>query len=440
MVKRVFLLLGVLIGCAFFSFAQSSNIEAEINERIIDLGRVEDGNEDFSGFDTLKVIFRDVEIVMLGEQSHGDATTFETKIKLVKYLHQELGFDILAFESGFYDCQKAWSEIQMGNDVATSLAKSVFDVWSMMMEFRPLADYIEENKYGNHPLILSGFDSQFTGKISSEKYIDDLRKVIAKKDSSILETGDWTTFENSLQRFTSYDVKKIDKDDAIKDTTYINYIIDLFSSSNLDSLSDFWIQSLTNAKYFISDTKLKTYFRDEQMAQNLIWIKEHNPDKKIICWGATSHFLYNAEEVKLIKFPYNIADNFYQKETMMGHYIKDYYGARVYTIGFIAYEGTYGAYKGKKIPKVHENSLEALIGKSKYDNCFLPLNGLNLEGVLSRPLGHAYMETNIGNVMDGVIFNRYMDRPFMDANLFLEIYPDNKWIKPVPEPEDEDSE
>jgi len=42
---------------------------------------------------------------MLGEQSHGEATTYETKIKLIKFLHQEMDFDILAIESGFYDCK-----------------------------------------------------------------------------------------------------------------------------------------------------------------------------------------------------------------------------------------------------------------------------------------------------------------------------------------------
>lgn len=52
-------------------------------------------------------------------------------------------------------------------------------------------------------------------------------------------------------------------------------------------------------KVFISDARLGTDNRDQQMAENLIWIKKQYPGKKIICWGATSHFLYNSSLVKL---------------------------------------------------------------------------------------------------------------------------------------------
>jgi len=40
------------------------------------------------------------------------------------------------------------------------------------------------------------------------------------------------------------------------------------------------------------------------------------------------------------------------------------------------------------------------------------------------------MKNNISNVMDGVIFNRNMERSRLDRNFFLKIFPENKWIKP----------
>lgn len=58
------------------------------------LHEVKDNDENFAGFEKFKNAIGDAKIVMLGEQSHTDATTFETKIKLIKYLHQEMGFDI----------------------------------------------------------------------------------------------------------------------------------------------------------------------------------------------------------------------------------------------------------------------------------------------------------------------------------------------------------
>lgn len=88
--------------------------------------------------------------------------------------------------------------------------------------------------------------------------------------------------------------------------------------------------------------------------------------------------------------------------------------------------------KGKiKIPK--ERTLEFLLGQSEHDNFLVPLNNLNLVGYKSRNLGNFYMENDIDDVMDAVIFNRYMKRPRLDRNIFLKIHPENKYVKPEKE-------
>ena len=60
----------------------------------------------------LKEVLKDKRIVLLGEQSHGDGATFEAKVRLIKFLHQELGFTILSFESGLYDNFKAFDRVR----------------------------------------------------------------------------------------------------------------------------------------------------------------------------------------------------------------------------------------------------------------------------------------------------------------------------------------
>jgi erythromycin esterase len=424
------LIISVFFAFSLNPFAFAQNAENKIISNLIDLGSVADGNEDYSNFAGLKTILKDADIVMLGEQSHGDATTFQSKVKLIKYLHQEMGFDILAFESGFYDCQKAWVAIQNDEDVSLALANSVFFLWSTLKEFRPLTKYIDEKKHKERPLILSGFDNQWTGKLSTNHYLNDLKDYLQELDESLINTKEWAHLDTLLTRLGKYDVKKYGEEEAIKDTTYLNTLIETIQLHRNDSLAQFWIQSLKSTRYYVSDAILETNFRDKQMAENLIWLREHNPGKKIVCWGATSHFLYNSAAIEMLRFPYTVVDNYYQKQPMMGQYIKEKYGSRVYTIGFIAYEGKFGLSSNKKIKPPKKNSLEFEIGESDCDNCFLDLRQINTNQLLSRPLAHAYMKNDISQVMDGVIFNRYMTRPHMDRNLFLKIYPENKYIKP----------
>lgn len=404
------------------------HIEKIDSSNFIDLGVVKESNEDFSNFESLKSTLKDVEIVMLGEQSHREGTTYETKIKLIKYLHKEMGFDLLVFESGIYDCKKAWQNIKKGDDVRTSLGNGLLFFWSTSKQFKPLVKYIDENKNKVHPLIISGFDNQLSGKFSENNLVSDLKKYILKKNKSIIDTKEWKNLEKSLEFLTKYELKKYKKTQAIKDTIFINTLITKIKSN--DSTSQFWNQVLKSAKYYISDSKFKTNFRDKQMAENLIWIKEQNPNKKIICWGATSHFLYNSKNVKMESMMIRALGGNYKGNLMMGDYIKEKYQSKVFTIGFIAYQGEYGFWSKSKIKPAKKNSLEYLIEKSGYDNCFLNLKKYNPKNLISRPLSNRYMKNNISNVMDGVIFNKNMEISNLDRNFYLKIYPERDWIKP----------
>ena len=416
----------------FFSFAQES-VEKEVLAKLIDLGNVTEENENFETFAPLKELLKDAEIVMLGEQSHGEATTYETKIKLVKYLHEELGYDMLAFESGFYDCHKAWEQIQAGENIRESLGRSVFSIWSTMEEFKPLVNYIDKQKNSDNPLIIKGFDSQLFSITYEKHFMNDLKKGITSANANLLQTQEWKFIEEHLSDLLSYDKsKKIEKEEVLKSIATIDKFIANLEKEKGQNDLDFWIQVLKSAKIAISDISLKTDKRDYQMAQNLIWLKNKYPDKKIICWGATSHFIYNTENVQM-RSPIVrlLGGNYYKKNLMMGDYIKKKYKDKVFVIGFTAYEGVFGAYFRKKIKVPKEQSIEYLIGKSEYTNCLLPLRGESFESYLSRPLGNYYMKNDIAKIMDAVIFNRSMRRPRTDAEFFHKMYPQNTYFAKI---------
>src|SRR5690606_1065578 len=59
---------------------------------------------DFSDLEFLGPLLRGKRVVQLGENGHGVAEFNSVKVRLIKYLHRDLGFDLVAFESGIWDC------------------------------------------------------------------------------------------------------------------------------------------------------------------------------------------------------------------------------------------------------------------------------------------------------------------------------------------------
>lgn len=395
---------------------------SEIKSRLIDLHDVWDTN--YVSYPELKPILKDVEIVMLGEQTHHDGTTFATKVKLIKFLHQEMGFDILAFESGFYECAKAWQEIENGTRIDSTLAFSIFSLWSETNPFIPLVEYLGDQLKTEHPLRLAGFDSQFTGKTADTHFMREFKQYLSQGDTAYFKTDDWQHFENTISFLTRSNIKALKRNDSNRDTLYANSLIERIQDFPANNARSFWIRTMENVKIRIDGSSKS---RDYQMAQNLIWLKEQNPGKKIICWGATSHFLYNSELVELSsKLMKKIVGDYYQETPSMGNYLKDKYDKKIYTIGFTAYEGRYFFSGSKKIDPAKSNSLEALLATAKYDNCFLPLGGLTISPLESRPLAYKYMTTDISKLMDGVIFNRTMLQPGLHFELIYELHPEYK--------------
>ena len=418
----------ILLLLSLPSYAQSTDQE-EILSRLIDLNAVDD--DDYAGYEALGELLKDVEVVTLGDISHTDGTTFKTMVKLIKYLHLELGFEILAFESGLYGCDKAWEQIAAGDRADAALGRSIFGLWSESKEFMPLADHIQKFAGSDTPLMVQGFDSQITGNLAEETYIAELKSQIHLADSSILQTDDWNHLESSLTHHLSHDFKAIAQIDVSRDTTFINRLLATLQAERTSDMDDFPIRILINAKVMIADFASERPIRDRQMADNLMWIMSRFSNKKIICWGAGSHFMYNSQQIELEDEEVREeVGSYYAEVISMGHYLKEMLGPRLFTIGFTAYEGECGIWKTRKVEAAKSGSIEYILGESEYDNCLLPLYGLRLGALVSRPLSYQYMTTDISTVMDGLVFNRKMERPRANVPLVFELHPTYYWIAP----------
>lgn len=83
-----------------FTQAQPS-IKDYVKENTVKITNISPYTDDYSELEAIGTAIGDAKIVMLGEQDHGDAPTFLAKSKIIQYLHEEKGFNVMAFESDF---------------------------------------------------------------------------------------------------------------------------------------------------------------------------------------------------------------------------------------------------------------------------------------------------------------------------------------------------
>lgn len=128
---------------------------------------------DFRDLEFLKAEIGPARVVMLGEPSHGEGNVFEAKIRLLRYLHEQLGFTTVAFENGFYDLHKAQQALDEGKSAQEAIGNSVFPVWTGTQEFQPILPLV-----GKSGLRVTGFDPQLSGEYSGDM-VDDLEGFLA---------------------------------------------------------------------------------------------------------------------------------------------------------------------------------------------------------------------------------------------------------------------
>lgn len=412
---------------AHAAFADDDPRVRSLRSHAVRFRSIEPEDDDFSDLEPLKKLLGEARIVQLGEQSHGDSATFHAKTRLIRFLHQEMGFDVIAFESGLYDCRKAWERFQAGADPQEAAEMGIFGIWTRSDQVRPLLNYIAQTARTDRPLELCGFDCQFTGLASHTALVPDLQAflnslpdqpvyrengaVVIQAIGRIRKAGSAPTAHEQQRALAAFETLRKALADA-KST-----------AAQPAAELEFWRQFLKSTAAFAqiawarssdrSGLPLAEQFnpRDAQMGDNMIWLaRERYPQRKIIVWGATMHLLHNPHRIDTRR-----ADLDYAGVEPMGQHLKEALGDEVFTIGFTAYEGQAGVPWGQpwRIDPAPAGSLEDLCVRAGLENAFLNFRGGEVpqwlrQPLVSRPLGHSPMEADWPQVIDGMVFTRTM--------------------------------
>jgi len=362
----------LLFAFSTFSFVYSQDVlERYIKDSVVIIRSIDPVDTLFSDLDLLGKAVGDSRIVMLGEQDHGDSRTFLAKCRIIKYLHEKLGFNVLAFESDFYALNKVWDSISLNpSQVESTIMNNVFKVWTLCQQFKPVVQYLTDQYQSNNRLQLAGFDNQLVGEYSVANLESNLSNYITARGISFSkDEKNMNRLKNTLISVYTffYSGKYIKSDSSMQMFSDLGILTDIIIqqlSPDPGNLNGFNMQTLLSLKaismqmiyalnkdYFLADS-----IRDKQMASNLRWLCDYKyPNEKIIVWAANSHIVKSDSRLLKKKFA---------KPSSMGYIftsdpaIQD----KTYIIGFTGLQGETGRITSSRkysIPKPEKNGIES---------------------------------------------------------------------------------
>lgn len=348
--------------------------------------------DNYSDLKFLDSALKGKSVVCLGENFHRVAEYSSMKTRLIKYLHEKQGFDVIAFEASMGDSQASY----MGMDKFTSkqiMEKSLFPVW-YSKETLGLFDYIKAQGKTNKPLYLAGYDMQpnsmeFSNMLFSViksidpayakeyaefdiKYYVDVYAVLNKYGEDSWKHSDelkqvqdkYTPIYDKLMKFI-----EDHRAEMVSRTSSYPYLYDMIKRV-IGQRMDF-------VKMVMLNTKDSYEYRDRIMADNVEWLmKTMYPGKKIIIWAHNDHIAKNTSQIT-VKENGKWINSF----TSMGEILNKKLGDSEYVVGLFMNRGktcSIATLKPFTISPAPKGSLENIIIGSGYNNTFVDLSSFKV--------------------------------------------------------------
>lgn len=384
-----------------FNFAQSKN------ERVTNLSgqwvsenvhSIKLNTDELKDLEFLKNEVGNKRIVAIGEQTHNDGATFQLRGKMIEYLIEEMGFEVILFEAGMFDLHYANESVKRSMQI-DSLRNGILWFWKNANQHDHLFAYLQQQLQKGKELEFGGFDCKLTSSYGRKNghYANMLKALVKTLDSQFFSSADFVSYLHVWDRIDadmkkgglgsfSFKMNAREQADFLKQSQFIQQW--LFNKGQLEwaqmvntidkgivLYADFSIgKALFNKEWLLNLNN----GRDSLMAENLQYqLATKYANKKVILFGATYHFARNIQTIT----PSKVRGLQLDKSVTTGGILHPMFHNEIYTIGFTAHEGTYGYVKkggkGKSVKKASSKSLSYQLVNQKYDAAFVPLKNIS---------------------------------------------------------------
>ncbi|WP_436831797.1 erythromycin esterase family protein [Parapedobacter sp. DT-150] len=364
---------------------------------------------DYHDLQMLDSILVSNRVLMLGENVHHDGQTFKAKSRLIKYLHEHMGYHVVLYEAGQYDTWWMNKEMnerdnpQVSDDSIGGIG--LFNFWWANQESKPLIDYYLKTKSTVTPIELGGFDIQFSGGVLTDTRMQLIKSFFAKNGINLESYPTFSTYlpDLHLLLYKAYADKRLDdkqKAHFLDEITQLEQVTSTLETSEENTMYARYLNDMRNNFFkswkYESGSMASMHFRDSLMARNLIYqIDSVYTDQKVIVWCANIH---------------TFASRYSKDYLPMGTYIKNRYGESAYMLNF----SSYARYRdgNKIVDKPSKLAIENAFHATGFPYFFVDLKSL--------PQGSFLKHDFVSTINQGVAQKRVWS-DFIDGIFYIDI-------------------
>ena len=423
--KRKSAILFLVLWVAGAAFAEEREDRVRwLAENAVAVRSIAPADEDFSDLQPLLAKIGNARVVALGEVTHGDGATFLAKARLVRFLHQKMGFDVLAWEAGFFDVPRMDAALRSPVPLEEAAKQGLYRMWRTSREVQPVLTYVRGTQGTARPIENVGFDCRVTTEAArAELFPASIFEFFDRLDPALIsrqERADLTAMSVGLVPAEYYEKpgeRRYNRDLPRRLVSVIDQrrddLLVRASPREIDHIRQSLVSLLNMDRALGGQAGTARnedgYSRDTAMAENLLWLLDGPlKGRKVIVWAHNYHVLRDFQSSSLAEIVDKQGKPF---AGPMGRHLAKVLGRDLYVIGFLSHHGRYGEPQEAptELPPAAPDSLEGLLHATGKPRLILDLRGLPGDHWLRAPLasGLYFYEpqpSDVPRLFDAVFF------------------------------------